>query len=80
VLAASGKVKYILITLHCGCLSDMYLPACSLLDLERYDVPPLQPGERRRLDPADEALLQVRLQNIVLHKRETCAGNPMHGR
>jgi hypothetical protein len=30
------------------------------MDLERYDVPPLQPGERRRLDPADEALLQVR--------------------
>jgi hypothetical protein len=37
------------------------LRACSLMDLERYDVPPLQPGERRRLDPADEALLQVRL-------------------
>jgi hypothetical protein len=32
------------------------------MDLERYDVPPLQPGERRRLDPADEALLQVLLR------------------
>lgn len=30
------------------------------MDLERYDVPVLAPGERRRLDPADEALLQVR--------------------
>ncbi|WIA18195.1 hypothetical protein OEZ85_009668 [Tetradesmus obliquus] len=42
---------------------ELLLPAdvgvtISLMDLERYDVPPLQPGERRRLDPADEALLQ----------------------
>lgn len=46
--------KVVLVGLHVG------LHVCSVMDLERYDVPD-DLGPRPKLDPADEILLQVSL-------------------
>lgn len=56
---------------------------CSVMDLERYDLPD-DLGPRPKLDPADEILLQVRgtgmeplLLQLFLGHQLACKGQPV---